>query len=306
MVRKLHYLIDEQHSGISIGAFLKEKEFSRAVLIELKKEMNGIIKNDVPAWVNETLQCGDSLDLCLTETVHSETIEPVDLKIDVLYEDEDLLIINKSANTPIHPSINNYHNTLANGVMYYLQQKNTPCPFRCINRLDRDTTGVTILAKNLLSAGILAKHVQEQKLQKTYIALVEGITQEKGTIDAPIGRMEGSIIKRIIDNKMGNPAITHYQRLQVLTIKGQPISMVQLSLETGRTHQIRVHMASIGHPLIGDFLYNENNTMMSRQALHVTECTFRHPLTGDLVKITAPLPKDMDLLILSTSNKSTY
>lgn len=293
MVRKLHYLIDEQHSGMSIGAFLKEKEFSRAVLIELKKEMNGITKNGVPAWVNEPLQIGDNLDLCLNETVHSETIEPVDLKIDILYEDDDLLIINKSANTPIHPSINNYHNTLANGVMYYLQQKSTPCPFRCINRLDRDTTGVTILAKNLLSAGILAKHVQEQKLQKTYIALVEGITAEKGTIDAPIGRMDGSIIKRMIDEKMGDPAITHYQRLQVYTIDNHPISKIQLNLETGRTHQIRVHMTSIGHPLIGDFLYNENNTMMNRQALHVSSCSFNHPLNNEAITIIAPLPEDM-------------
>lgn len=297
MVRRLRYKIEKQHHGKSIGMFLKEKEFSRAVLIELKKENTGITKNGMHAGVNERLEAGDTLELCLTEQGYSENIVPKYCVLDILYEDEDVLIVNKPYDTPIHPSINNYDNTLANAVMYYFKQQNMPYPFRCINRLDRDTTGVTLIAKNLISASILSKRVEEQQLSKTYIAFVEGMIKEEGTIDLPIGRMEGSIIKRTIDEKEGKRAVTHYRRLQVLDVEGKAVSVVALQLETGRTHQIRVHMASIGHPLLGDFLYNENNHMLNRQALHVAECTFNHPISGEYMKITAPLPKDMEGLL---------
>jgi 23S rRNA pseudouridine1911/1915/1917 synthase len=289
--------MQDEHHGKSIGMFLKEKGFSRAVMIELKKEKMGITKNGVHAGVNEVVATGDLLELCLIENVISENIVPTKGVLDILYEDEDILAVNKPYHTPIHPSVNNYENTLANRVMYYAKQQGTPYPFRCINRLDRDTTGVTILAKNLLSASILAKRVKEQQLKKTYIAFVEGVTKEEGIIDVPIGRMEGSIIKRQVDEKEGKQAVTHYQRRQVLEVEGKAVSVVSLQLKTGRTHQIRVHMASIGHPLLGDFLYNENNHMLTRQALHVLECVFNHPISGECIKITAPLPKDMTGLI---------
>lgn len=293
MVRRLIYHIDVQHHGMPIGIFLKEKEFSRAVIIELKKEKTGITKNGVHAGINEKVEEGDQIEICLTEQVYSENIVPTACALDILYEDEDLLVVNKPADMPIHPSINNYNNTLANGVMYYFGQQNMAYPFRCINRLDRDTTGATIIAKNLISASILSKRVQEQRINKTYIAFVEGRTREEETIDMPIGRMEGSIIKRNIDEIQGQRAVTHYRRIQVLEVEGEAVSVVMLQLETGRTHQIRVHMASIGHPLIGDFLYNESNHMLKRQGLHVAECGFNHPITGDYIKITAPLPEDM-------------
>lgn len=217
--------------------------------------------------------------------------------LDILYEDEDLLVINKPYDTPIHPSVNNYDNTLANGVMHYYKEQNKSYVFRCINRLDRDTTGVTIIAKNLLSASILSNKIKERSLGRTYIAFVEGITEEKGTINLPIGREEGTIIKRKIDEKEGKTAVTYYVRLATFHIEGKEVSAVALKLETGRTHQIRVHMAAIGHPLLGDFLYNENNTMLTRQALHAAQCTFKHPISGEDQCITAPLPKDMKRLI---------
>lgn len=297
LVRRLQYQIEAQDHGKPIGTFLKEKEFSRAVIIELKKEKTGIAKNGLHAGINERLAVGDTLEICLQEHVYSENIVPTACELDILYEDEDILVVNKPYNTPIHPSVNNYDNTLANGVMYYFRQKNTSYPFRCINRLDRDTSGVTILAKNLLSASILQKRVEEQQLTKTYIAIVEGRMEASGTIDKPIGRMDGTIIKRQIDENHGRQAVTHYQRLQVLNVSGEVVSLISLQLETGRTHQIRVHMASIGHPLIGDFLYNENNHMLKRQALHVAECAFNHPISREYIKITAPLPEDMAELI---------
>lgn len=297
MIRRLHFQIESQDQGKSIGDFLKEKEFSRAVIIELKKEKSGITKNSIHAGINERLAVGDALEICLQEQVYSENIVPMACELDILYEDADILVVNKSYDTPIHPSINNYDNTLANGVMYYFQQKNMSYPFRCINRLDRDTSGVTILAKNLLSASILQKRMEDQQLTKTYIAIVEGRTEASGTIDKPIGRMDGTIIKRQIDENHGKQAVTHYQRLQVLNVSGEVVSVISLQLETGRTHQIRVHMASIGHPLIGDFLYNEDNHILKRQALHVAVCAFNHPISREYIKITAPLPEDMAELI---------
>lgn len=304
MTRTVQYKIEEQHNGKCISMFLKEKEYSRAVIIELKKTKTGIQKNGTWAGVNEILNTGDILEICLTEQGASENIVPKELQLDILYEDEDILVVNKPYDTPIHPSVNNYNNTLANGVVHYYQQQNKPYIFRCINRLDRDTTGVTILAKNLISASILSKRMKERGLSRTYVAFVEGITKEEGTIALPIGREEGTIIKRKIDEKEGKHAITHYCKLEELQVEGKAVSVVALQLETGRTHQIRVHMASIGHPLLGDFLYNESNHMLTRQALHAASCAFYHPITGEYKRITAPLPKDMEMLMQRSSNES--
>ena len=304
MTRTIQYKIEEQHNGKCISMFLKEKEYSRAVIIELKKTKTGIQKNGTWAGVNEILNTGDILEICLTEQGDSENIVPRELQLDILYEDEDILVVNKPYDTPIHPSVNNYNNTLANGVVHYYQQQNKPYIFRYIKRLDRDTTGVTILAKNLISASILSKRMKERGLSRTYVAFVEGITKEEGTIDLPIGREEGTIIKRKIDEKEGKHAVTHYCKLEELQVEGKAVSVVALQLETGRTHQIRVHMASIGHPLLGDFLYNESNHMLTRQALHAASCAFYHPITGEYKRITAPLPKDMEVLMQRSSNES--
>lgn len=304
MTRTIQYKIEEQHNGKCISMFLKEKEYSRAVIIELKKTKTGIQKNGTWAGVNEILITGDILEICLTEQGSSENIVSRELQLDILYEDEDILVVNKPYDTPIHPSVNNYNNTLANGVVHYYQQQNKPYIFRCINRLDRDTTGVTILAKNLISASILSKRMKERGLSRTYVAFVEGVTKEEGTIDLPIGREEGTIIKRKIDEKEGKHAVTHYCKLEELQVEGKAVSVVALQLETGRTHQIRVHMASIGHPLLGDFLYNESNHMLTRQALHAASCAFYHPITGEYKRITAPLPKDMEMLMQRSSNES--
>nr|WP_307990765.1 RluA family pseudouridine synthase [uncultured Niameybacter sp.] len=302
MTRKLHYKIEEQDKGKSIGSFLKEKDYSRGVIIELKKIEGGIKKNSVPAGVNEILEIGDVLDICLVEEDVSKNIVPRAYDLDILYEDEDILVVNKPYNMPIHPSVNNYDNTLANGIMYYYKKQGESYVFRCMNRLDRDTSGVTIIAKNLLSGSILSKQMKEKGIDRIYIAFVEGITKEEGTIDLPIGREEGTIIKRKIDEKEGKTAITHYRRLEVIHIDGKDVSVVALKLETGRTHQIRVHMTAISHPLLGDFLYNEDNHMLTRQGLHGIECSFYHPITREYMKIKAPLPNDMSELLECSFN----
>ena len=293
MTRRLAYEIDKQHSGMRIGDYLRQRAYSRAVMIELKKTPQGIQKNGAWAGVNDVLKEGDLLTICLEEGASSEKIIPTQATLDILYEDEDLLVVNKGYDTPIHPSLNNYENTLANQVMYYYAKQNQPHTFRCINRLDRDTTGVTVIAKNLLSASILSNQMMMRQLGRTYVAFVEGKVEAEGTINLPIGRAEGSIIERQIDHEKGQEAVTHFKRLGVGVCDGKDISAVALRLDTGRTHQIRVHMAALGHPLLGDFLYNPQNHMLTRQALHGARCCLTHPITGEKMQFITPLPKDM-------------
>ena len=191
---------------------------------------------------------------------------------------------------PIHPSLNNYDNTLGNAAAYYFMQQGKNFIFRCINRLDRDTTGLTILAKHMVSCSMLQSDMVERRISREYLAIVEGVFEStEGMIDAPIGRKEGSTIERIIDYEKGERAVTHYKVLQ----QKEKVAMLALKLETGRTHQIRVHMTSIGHPLAGDFLYNPQNKDLSRQALHAWKLSFAHPITKEILNMEAPLPEDM-------------
>ena len=189
---------------------------------------------------------------------------------------------------PVHPSAGNYENTLANGVAWYYKQKNESFVYRCINRLDRDTTGVLVLAKNPLSGALLSTQMKQRQIRRTYLALTDGITPEKGTISAPIARMDDSVITREVNFQHGETAITHYERLAV----SDGYSLVELHLDTGRTHQIRVHMKYIGCPLPGDFLYHPVFNRISRQALHSFQLEFTHPITGKPMRFLAPVPKD--------------
>lgn len=203
------------------------------------------------------------------------------------------MVINKPAGMPIHPSMNNYHNSLANGLAYYFAQQNCPFVFRCINRLDRDTSGLTLIAKHSVSGGMLSTMIANKTVSgitREYLAIVKGsVTPPEGTITAPLARKEGSIIERCVDFEKGENAITHYRVLDEKN--GQ--SLVSLILETGRTHQIRIHMKYLGYPLIGDYLYNPDMEFIRRQALHAWKLSFRHPITGEELHFMAPLPEDM-------------
>ena len=288
MIREFDYIIGKEYENKTILDFLKKNHYSHAVLVQLKKTPESILLNGVWEYVTTKLHADDVLHISLIENEASD-ISPIAHDFSIIYEDDDILVVNKPAQMPVHPSFNHYENTLANAVCHYYASQNIPYTFRCVNRLDRDTTGLTILAKHMLSSAILSEAVTRRAISREYLAIVSGETESFGTIDAPIGRKEASTIERIVDYENGERAVTHYKKIAYKN----GFSLLSLKLETGRTHQIRVHMKSIGHPLIGDFLYHPSSTEMNRQALHSYRLTFEHPITGKPMCFTAPLPEDM-------------
>ena len=289
MERIFEYQITAAEEGRKIGDFLREKGYSRHLLRQLKETEDGLLRNAQPTFTTVALKAGDRIRVRLLETVDSDGIVPVSMPLSILYEDEDILVINKPADMPVHPSIGNYTNTLANGVAAYLDAKDEHSPFRCINRLDRDTSGALILAKNAFSAAVLSTQMRNRQIRRTYLAVVEGITPPNGTISAPISRVDDSVIERHVDFLRGEPAVTHYERLEV---KNEH-SLLEIHLETGRTHQIRVHMGYIGHPLPADYLYHPVYDCFNRQPLHSLQLEFRHPVTDKPMCLLAPVSEDM-------------
>ena len=292
MNRIFTYTIPVEFKGKNILSFLKHHQYSSPIITHLKRTERGILLNNEWGRVRDILHENDILTITLIETTTSDNIVPSPLTLSILYEDDDLMVINKKADTPIHPSQGNYDNTLANAVAYLYQERKEPFVYRCMNRLDKDTTGLLILAKNMYSASLLSTMIKNREVHREYLAIATGFVPYQGIIDKPIGRVDGSTIEREVNLITGDPARTHFKRLAYKN----GYSLVSLKLETGRTHQIRVHMKSIGHPLPGDFLYNPDYSIIQRQALHSYRLSFAHPITKELLVFTAPLPEDMRLL----------
>ena len=289
MERVLEYIISSDTNPVTVLDFLKQEGFSRHILSSMKNSSgNCIVLNGERGFGRSVLKEGDRLVVTVPEVESGENIIRTEMDLDILYEDEDILVINKPAGMPVHPSMGNYENTLANGIAWYFSQKGEDFVYRCINRLDRDTTGALILAKNPLSAAVLTVQMKRRQIRRTYLALVDGVLPESGVVDAPIARMEGSVITREVNFETGESAVTHYERLAV----GRYYSLAELHLETGRTHQIRVHMKYIGHPLPGDYLYHPDYRRIQRQPLHSFQLEFTHPITKEPMLFTAPVPED--------------
>ena len=290
MKRIFSYTISAKYNNCTLISFLKESGYSSQVITHLKHTENGILLNKTWARVRDILHTDDILTITLEEKTSSENIVASPLPLHIVYEDEDLMVINKPADMPIHPSQGNYDNTLANAVAYYYAQKGEPFTYRCINRLDRDTTGLLIIAKHALSASILSKQMKAREIRRTYLAVCKGqLPTEVGIINAPIARKADSAIERCVDFSNGESAVTHYR----VRYYQDGYSLVELHLETGRTHQIRIHMQYLGNPLPGDYLYCPDYSKISRTALHSYRLAFCHPITGNPMDFYAPLPTDM-------------
>lgn len=294
MERKLTYQVPEELSGLKINQFLRRQGYSLQNLTDLKKMNESVLLNGEWAYLNQRISARDHILVHIQENESSEKIPPVELPLDIVYEDEDIIVINKPAGMPIHPSRNNYTNSMANALAWYYKEQDKPFIFRCTNRLDRDTSGLTVVSKHMLSGNIMSTMTAKREFHREYLAISRGhISPSSGVIDAPLARKPGSIIERTVDYENGERAITHYQ-----VIKEQNgHSLISLVLETGRTHQIRIHMKHLGFPLVGDYLYNPDMEFINRQALHSYHLSFRHPITGKQMDFTAPLPEDMCMVL---------
>ena len=286
----LIYTIKEADSGRSIAAFLMDSGYSSRLVVHLRNTEGSFLLNGKTVFSNTVLQPKDQLRVHVTEKKTSDQIVPVPMDLSVVFEDEHVLVIDKPAGMPVHPSQGHHENTLANALAYRFASRGEHFVFRAVNRLDRDTTGLLLIAKHKISGAFLSAMTAKKEIRREYLAIVAGKPEESGTIDLPIARKDGSTIERCIDMDHGEHAVTHYRCLDYRDDLG--CSLVRLRLETGRTHQIRVHMKAIGHPLLGDFLYNPDYRFIGRQALHSYTVAFRHPITGEAMEFTAPMPED--------------
>ena len=268
--------------------FKNEYGFSDRMISKLKLN-GGVILNGEAVRVTKIVNNGDMLCAVMPDET-SSNITPTNLPIDIVYQDEDIMLINKNPNMPVHPSQNNFTNTLANALKYYWEKNGEDYIFRAVNRLDKDTSGLMLVAKNSYSHFKLSEQLQNKELKRKYYAICHGhIEADDGTIDLPIKRKDGSTIERCVADD-GKKAITHFRVIERLSY---PATLMELCLDTGRTHQIRVHFSHILHPLMGDWLYGDEGDEMPRQALHSYYIRFIHPTKNEEMIFTIPLYDDM-------------
>lgn len=286
MGRKIEYIIPEEYDCQKVISYLKGKEkISARLLRTLKQKPCGITLNGNHIRTIDTIHKGDILTIDIP--CPDGEIEGVKMDLDIIYEDDDIIAVNKSPFLACHPTHNHQGDTLANGIVYQLQQKNMPTMFRAVGRLDKGTSGIVLCALNKHSAALIPKTVK-----KEYFAVVNGTLPLTGTIDAPIYRPDPMKTIRAVGEN-GDNAITHWEVIK----QNDKISYVKINLETGRTHQIRVHFSSIGHPLVGDSLYGTDEMKIGHQLLHCGNVTFLHPVTGKETKLKADFPCDMHRII---------
>ena len=262
-------------------------------LINTLKNQNMVFVNDKQSVLYNLIKQGDKITVSFDYEEDNSNIIPKNIPIDIIYEDEWILVVNKQAGIAVHPSILHYEDSLSNGVRFYYDNIGLKKKIRPVTRIDKDTSGLVVFAKCEYIQEQLIKQMEKNKFEKQYIAIVEGNFDNKsGIINEPISRKENSIIERCV-NSSGAPSITEYEVLENLG----NFSIVQCKLKTGRTHQIRVHMSYIGHPLLGDDLYGGNIDQINRQALHCNKISFIHPITNIKLNFEANIPDDMNKII---------
>ena len=296
--RYLDIIIGEKESGITVLQYIKKHtSISSAHLKHLKFSEGGIKANGSHVTVRYILREGDVLSLA-TEDRHgdSDHIEPCDLPVDIAYEDSDCVVPSKPADMPTHPSHGHYTDTVANALAFRYQSLGTPFVFRPVNRLDRNTSGLLLIAKNRIAAGELSKAMTEGKIKKAYIALLEGrLPESEGIIETYMRRTAESIIVRenCSEGEGGDYALTKYRVL----FEKNGYSLVAASPITGRTHQLRVHFAGLGAPIVGDDMYGSSSPLIKRHALHSSVLSFPRVKDGEMIEAVSPLPTDMQRAI---------
>ena len=288
-MKDLSFTVPPEYSGAQVKTFLRRGcGVSAKLLSQCKKMQNGILKHGKPVWAADTAAAGDTVRLTLPQEHNS--MAPEALPVSVLWEDDALLILNKPPQMPVHPCPGHDRGTVCNFVSYYQKRKGEDWRFRPLNRLDKDTSGLVIGAKDSYAASAL------NDVGKTYFAVCQGSLPGEGVIDTPIRLKEGHSIQREA-GEGGKPAVTHWKSLAQGAAAGKSYTLLALTLETGRTHQIRVHLSSIGHPLAGDDFYGGSRELISRQALHCGLVELTHPFFLSRICVKAPFPNDFKKIL---------
>ncbi len=283
MTRELSFVVTNGENGDTAERFLQNKGFSHKLITKLKAS-GGLTRGGKPLRTVDRVSEGDTVSVRMEDS--GDIVPNPDVKAAIAFENEDVVVFDKPPNLPVHPSIVHYDDTLGN--LYAALYPNSA--FRPIHRLDKDTSGLVACAKNKLAAAMLGE--SGGRIEKTYFAVACGEISQSGKIDAPIGRTDGSIIKREVRSD-GQRAVTLYEPM----LRKNGRTLLKITLKTGRTHQIRVHFAYIGHPLCGDDLYGGDRSDIKRQALHCGKMRLKLPLTGEVIEIESPLPDDIGRLL---------
>lgn len=294
---EIRYTLTKEDEGLYIKELLRRRLLFSSRLVKKIKVEGEVFLNDKPAKILYKGKCGDVLRAVYPE--EESYFEPQNIPIEIPYEDEDLLVVNKPAGLIVHPTKNFQDGTLANAISWHINERGDHYKLRFVNRLDMNTSGLVIVAKNAHAQDFLSHEMDADRVVKKYLAVVYGKISESGTVNAPIDKDPNHVARRMV-TPTGYPSVTHYSLLENF---GDEYSLLELKLDTGRTHQIRVHMTYLGHPIAGDDLYgpvcgyNELPEDMQRQALHAAHLEFTHPVSGKLISVDAPLPYDMQQFI---------
>lgn len=287
MTRRLQYTIPHEYSSRRVLDFLKHLGFSHRLITKLKQTPDGILLNGEHIRTIDPMSEGDILEINLPTDKKESISIPVEMPLDIIYEDDDILVLNKPAMLAVHESHNHLGDTLSNAVAFHLKKEGKPSVFRAVGRLDKGTSGLMVCALNRYAASRLSG-----KIKKQYLAIATGIYEGEGTIDAPIYRPDPILTVRTVDER-GEKAITHWTALK----NDGENTLLRVKLETGRTHQIRVHFASLGTPLVGDTMYGTPDVRICHQALHCCECRFIHPVKNEEMHFFCDMPDDMKSII---------
>jgi len=278
-------------SQTTIFKFLKYNSGISTRLLRKFKTIGAFTLNGVPTSIMSEIQPSDVITVNIEETSGDNL--PEDIPIDIIFEDKFILAVNKPPNMILHPTCSRPTGTLVNAVAFHFASQKIDIPIRPVIRLDKDTSGIVIFAKNAFIQEAIIQQMKSKAVKKTYIAVVEGVPNpESGRIDAPISRLPGSIITRQVSED-GESAITNYKVIKSF----DGYSLLEVQPETGRTHQIRVHMQHIGNPILSDTLYGTKSELINRQALHAYSYSFTHPMNKKSISLTCPLPQDINKLI---------
>ncbi|MEW9053641.1 MAG: RluA family pseudouridine synthase [Neobacillus sp.] len=290
---QLQWIVSEKNAGMLIKDFLKEEAISKTALTDIKFNGGFIRVNNQDVTVRYRLMEGEELTVIFPMEFPSEGLQGEDFPIEIIYEDEHVLVVNKPSGMNTIPSREHPTGSLANALVGYYNKINLKATTHIVTRLDRDTSGIVLIAKHRHIHHLLSKQQQNGFVRRMYEAFAGGILEDdSGIIEVPIGRKTDSIIEREVRSD-GQFACTHYSVIE----RKKAFTYLRLRLETGRTHQIRVHMSYLGHPLLGDDLYGGSTALIKRQALHCKEIKFIHPINGQEMNFYVPLPVDMQAIV---------